>query len=92
MISEKRIMEIARQHYNIHGNVLPKLFARAIEREAYKRGQEDMLERAVKKCEEIETKYHRKWKKDYLPQDQGISNGASECAYDIRYLEIEEPK
>ena len=98
MISEERIMEIAECcpiWYAIpqgREKALLTSFARAIEREAYKQGQEDMMERAVKECQDIEMAYHRKWKEDYLPHDQGMSDGATECSEGIRNIEIEEPK
>ena len=51
-------------------------FARAIEREAYKQGQEDMRERTASLCDRFQERQMQ----------------PAECAGAIRNLEIEEPK
>ena len=98
MLSEERIMEIAEDHpiwYAIpqgREKALLIKFARAIEREAYKAGQESMRERAALEAEKEFTYpagYQGQW--EGYGAIRTVRHG-KESAAAIRNLEIEEPK
>lgn len=44
------------------------------------------METAMKKCEELDALYWKAWKAKYDPDDQGKSDGATECAAAIKEL------
>lgn len=54
--------------------------------EAWLAGRESMRDEAVKVCELIELGADTSWRLNYDPEDQGRSNGACECAFDIRKI------
>ena len=80
-LSEERISDLAREM--VKGNKSVDWLARAIEREAYKQGQERMRERAASKAAEEAGEYGTDSDGWYI---------CKSLSHQIEELEIEEPK